>query len=47
LTLAQTLLTPELLAGRPVRLLGLSVQNQGSPPLPGAQPRLFPSSAGP
>lgn len=42
LALARELLTPELLAGRPVRLLGLSVQNQVAPALPGAQLPLFP-----
>jgi len=41
LLLARQLLTPELLAGRPVRLLGLSVHNQLAVPVPGAQPPLF------
>ncbi|AZI44428.1 DNA polymerase IV [Deinococcus psychrotolerans] len=42
LTLAYELLTPELLAGRAVRLLGLSVQNQLVAPISGAQLPLFP-----
>ncbi|WP_237724863.1 DNA polymerase IV [Deinococcus alpinitundrae] len=41
LPLARQLLTPELLSGRPVRLLGLSVHNQPAAPASGAQPPLF------
>ncbi|WP_164473628.1 hypothetical protein [Deinococcus psychrotolerans] len=44
LSLARELLTPELLAGRPVRLLGLSVQNQRPVSTSGAQVPLFSSS---
>ncbi|TSA79417.1 DNA polymerase IV [Deinococcus detaillensis] len=44
LSLARELLTPELLAGRPVRLLGLSVQNQRPASTSGAQVPLFSSS---
>ncbi len=42
LHLALELLTPGLLVGRPVRLLGLSVHNQSAAPAAGAQPPLFP-----